>query len=146
MFYLTFSKRKTLILLVIINVILLAATVVAAAVTSGKRLDSFSLRKEYLIDLGYTIDEGFTEEIRHLTLPTKFSETYINYNELQKRNGFDLAKYKGFTITQYTIKVFDKNKRDDLFAHILLFEGRLIGGDVAATAIDGYMKGLKNAP
>lgn len=145
MFYLTFSKKRTFVILVVINIILIGITVFSAVACSGKRLDTHTLRTEYLESLGYKIDKTFTEEMRMLTLPTRFSDVYINYNELQKQNGFNLEKYKGFEITQYTLKVFDENNRDDLYAHILLHNGKLIGGDVAATALDGYMKGLKNA-
>lgn len=145
MFYLTFNKKRTLIILLAVNIalILIIAIVTASALT--KRLDSPKLRKEYLENLGYTVDESFTEEMKIIVLPISFSKVYLNYNELQKRNGFNLEKYKGFETTQYTIKVFDETKRDDLYAHILLHNGRLIGGDIATTAIDGYMKGLKNA-
>ena len=146
MFYLTFNKRKTLIVLVVINLLLIAVSIFAAVSALSERLDNFNSRKVYLENLGYKIDENFNEEIKVMTLPTKFSKVYINYNELQKRNGFNLENYKGFEVTQYTLKVFDETNRDDLYAHIILHNGRLIGGDISATALDGYMKGLKNAP
>ena len=145
MFYLTFNKKRTLIILLVVNIILISLVVFMAVGAITKRLDSFKTRKEYLENLGYSIDNSFTEEIKIIVLPTSFSKVYLNYNEFQKQNGFNLEKYKGFQITQYTLKVFDDTKRDDLYAHILLHNGRLIGGDIATTAIDGYMKGLKNA-
>lgn len=145
MFYLTFNKRKTLIILLTVNIILISIVAFVAVGAVTKRLDSFNARKDFLENLGYTIDKNFTEEIKIIVLPTSFSKVYLNYNELQKQNGFNLEKYKGFEITQHTIKVFDETKRDDLYAHILLHNGRLIGGDIATTAIDGFMKGLKNA-
>ena len=145
MFYLTFNKKRTLIILLAVNIVLFSFIALITANAFTQRLDSFRARKQYLEDLGYTIDNNFTEEIRTIVLPTSFSKVYTNYNELQKKNGFNLEKYKGFSATQYTLKVFDKSKRDDLYAHILLHNGRLIGGDIATTAIDGFMKGLKNA-
>lgn len=145
MFYLTFNKKRTLIILVAVNIVLILIVALITVSALTQRLDSRSLRAEYLKSLGYEIDESFTEEIKVILLPTRFSKVYLNYNELQKQNGFNLEKYKGFYITQYTVKVFDETKRDDLYAHILLHNGRLIGGDVATTAIDGFMKGLKNA-
>ena len=128
-----------------VNIVLISIVTFITVGAVTKRLDSFKLRKEYLQQLGYTLDENFTEEIKIIVLPTSFSKVYLNYNELQKKNGFNLEKYKGFEVTQYTLKVFDKSKRDDLYAHILLHNGCLIGGDIATTAIDGFMKGLKNA-
>lgn len=145
MFYLTFNKKKTLIILLVVNIVLILIMAFATVNALNEKMDSKALRGKYLESLGYSIDNSFDEEIKIIVLPTSFSKVYLNYNELQKRNGFNLEKYKGFEITQYTIKVFDESKRDDLYAHILLHNGRLIGGDIATTAIDGFMKGLKNA-
>ena len=92
MFYLTFNKRKTLIVLVVINLLLIAVSIFAAVSALSERLDNFNSRKVYLENLGYKIDENFNEEIKVMTLPTKFSKVDRNYNELQKRNGFNLEK------------------------------------------------------
>ncbi len=145
MFYLTFSKRKTFVILLLVNLCLFAFIVLTAFKDRGVRLNNPTLRIKYLEEQGYRIDTNFSEEIKVMTLPTEFSDVYKNYNQLQKQNGFDLEKYKGFEVTRYTLKVFDENNRNDLYCHIYLHNGYLIGGDVATTAIDGYMKGLKNA-
>ena len=100
---------------------------------------------EFLSDNGYTVSSPVTKKV---TIPSEFSDVYENYNELQKKQGFDLSKYKGETAVSYTFTVIgyvDKNgeTQSNVQAHVLVCDGKIIGGDIASTELDGFMVGIR---
>lgn len=97
------------------------------------------MRIKYIEDLGYIIDTDFKEEEKSVEIPYTFSDVYEEYNNLQKKAGYDLKKFVGKKVKQYTYKLLDK-ERNDLYAHLLLYEGSIIGGDISAIDFkNGYM-------
>lgn len=145
MFYICTNRKKVLIFLggVIAASILIIA--LAVGVKAGGKADEYKDRVAFLEGLGCVVDETAKEEQKSVLIPEEFSDVYINYNEVQKQCGYDLTAYKGFTLTQYTLKLSGYQGRDDVYAHLLVYNGRIVGGDIAATALDGFMKGLENA-
>ncbi len=141
MFYFCTTKKRLIIVASILAVLLSTVTVmtVTALAKGGTPVD----RVEFLKTLGYTVDSKYKEEQQEIDIPEEFSDVYNNYNELQKRNGYDLSKYKGFSLTQYTLKI-DDAQQDNIFAHILVYKNKIVGGDISSTSIDGTMKGLNN--
>ncbi len=99
--------------------------------------ERFSLLSAY----GWQVAEDY--EVKTVKIPEVWSEVYKNYNELQKKQGYDLSLFKGQTVTQYTYKILNHPKGEEVFAHILVYDGVIIGGDIMSTAIDGFMEGLK---
>ena len=49
-------------------------------------------RIAYLSQFGWQVDED-PVEVSEIIIPETFDETYTNYNELQKSQGFDLSLY-----------------------------------------------------
>ena len=65
------------------------------------------------------------------------------YNTMQQAQGFDLLPYAGEKCTQYRYRITNyPNTPDGVFATLLVFEGNIIGGDVASGAEDGFMHGF----
>lgn len=100
---------------------------------------------EFLNDCGCSVGSPILKEI---TIPEKFGEVYESYNKLQKEQGFDLSRYKGESAVSYTFPVIgyrDENGElcENVQAHVLVYDGRIIGGDIASTELDGFMKGLR---
>lgn len=94
-------------------------------------------RMLYITDLGYSVDEeGCTS--KETIIPSEFSDVYRNYNRIQKSAGFDLSDYRGKAITVYCYPIKHENKNLTLIVH----NGKVIGGDVADTALNGEMKPL----
>lgn len=60
-----------------------------------------------------------------VTIPTDFNDTYVQYNELQKKIGLDLEKFKGKSV--HKIKYELKNSKTK-FAVLLIYKGKVIGG------------------
>ena len=74
-------------------------------------------------------------EIAEVTIPESFNAVYERYNSLLKKGGYDLAPYKGKKCKRYTYLIPSQNAR----ANILVYNGKIIGGDISSITIDGIM-------
>lgn len=102
----------------------------------------------FLEDRGWKIkpDSGAREEV---VIPVEFSEVYQRYNNLQLKQGYDLSAYRGETVTKYTFVVlnfteYDGTPCDNAEAHLLVWGGQVIGGDVCSLSVSGRMVGLED--
>lgn len=101
-------------------------------------------RIEFLKGLGFETDSKIDEEVKDVAIPYEFSDVYKNYNSLQQSAGYDLIPFAGKNIKQYTIKL-KVDGRNDVYAHLLVYDGNIIGGDITALSVDdGYMLPLEN--
>lgn len=141
MFYFFVNKKRLLVLFITIIAVLFAMVLFINHKKSGVLLNTKEKRVAFINSLGYKVDESL-EETKNIVIPKKFSKVYKNYNDLQIKNGFNLEKYKGAKVVQYTLKI---KSNTPTYAHILLYKGHLIGGDISSVNLNGFMKGLKNA-
>ncbi len=85
-------------------------------------------------------------EVKEVVIPTEFDETYLEYNEIQKNQGFDLEIYKGVRVKSwcYEIKNYPEYENSDGLIHgnILVYNGIVIGGDISSVELDGFMHGF----
>ncbi len=98
-------------------------------------------RNAYLTSLGYTFEEP--PEEKEITIPEEFSQVYVDYNDIQKQQGFDLTPYKGKTATIYKYTI--TNYKDDahIIADLLVENGVLIGADLCnPDAENGFLVAL----
>ena len=93
---------------------------------------------EVVKGMGYDA-ESEPSETETIVIPEKFNDVYKKYNELQREGGFDLEPYKGKTCTRYTYLIPSLNAR----ANILVYENRVIGGDICGITLDGVMIPLR---
>lgn len=117
-------------------------TAVNTAAMEGIDLSAESTEQQvaFLRQLGYDCGEepiSFLEVI----IPQTFNGVYDTYNELQKESGFDLRKYQGKRVRRYTYSV-NGYQGQDVVANLLIYDGKVIGGDVSSVAQDGFMEGL----
>lgn len=98
-------------------------------------------RVQYLATLGYTADPA-SVEVRELTIPDEFDAVFAEYNRLQQTAGMDLSPYRNQTVKRYTYAVSGHPQTDTALATLLVCKGKIIGGDVADTAADGFIQGL----
>ncbi len=130
-------------------IILSAITIVLALITglSADEPDGSSPEKvmEFLREAGYSVTSPVIKEI---TIPAEFSDIYENYNRLQKEQGFDLSSYKGKSAVCYSFAVTDYineagEPENFVRATVLVCDGKIIGGDISSTRLDGFMKGIR---
>lgn len=86
-------------------------------------------------NMGYTDVETVPFEVVEITIPETFGKVYLRYNELLKEGGYDLSSYKGKKCLRYTYRIPSQNAR----ANILVYNGKIIGGDISGITIDSVM-------
>ena len=136
--YLIISRKN----LSIILSILIAVTVSVGMVSSLrlKRIDGSTneVRTEYLKRLKIGVDDsGVTA--KEITIPENFSGVYKQYNEVQKKSGFDLSRYKGKTVTLYSYPIIGDNKK----AELLVYKNSIIGGSIVPDELGQPTEPLK---
>ena len=81
--------------------------------------------------------EPLTEE--NYTMPDDFDRVISGYNEIQKAQGLDLAKYKGRRITHYAYEVTNYDYDGVVVANMLIYRGRIIALDLSSTDNGGFV-------
>ena len=103
-------------------------------------------RGNFISQFGWEIDTD-PIEVEEVLIPNEFTDVYKNYNEIQKKQKLDLEKYKGMRVKRWTYAVKNypgyENKDGVIRANILVYDGRVIGGDVCSVELDGFMHGFE---
>lgn len=99
-------------------------------------------RIEFLRQFGWEVESTPVEEAE-VTVPEEFDKVYQSYNELQKKQGFDLTKYAKKTVKRYTYRVTNYDGYDgEVLVSILMHKNKVIGGDVCSSDANGFIHGL----
>lgn len=85
--------------------------------------------------MGYSDVQKTPYEVVKFTIPENFTAVYERYNNLLEESGYSLIPYKGKECTRYTYLIPSVNAR----ANIIVYDGKIIGGDISGIAIDGVM-------
>ncbi len=106
------------------------------------KIKSAGDRIEFLRQFGWEVDPTAVEEAE-VTVPEEFDKVYQSYNELQKKQGFDLMKYAKKTVKRYTYRITNYSGYDgDVLVSILVHKNKVIGGDVCSADANGFIHGL----
>ena len=95
--------------------------------------------KSFISSFGWEVKEGepVTEEV---TIPDEFDRVFVNYNEIQKRQGLDLSKYRRKTVTRYKYEITNyKDYEGTVLANVIVYRNRVIGGDICSAEPDGFV-------
>ena len=139
--YVSLTRRILAAVFGLCLVILLLSGSVASAVLVDKNADTNKQRADFAQSIRCEIDED-TASKKEITIPIEFDKTYQNYNELQKRAGFDLLPYRGCEAKVYTYKVLSYGPfkaKDNAVLNLIVYNGRIIGGDISTVSTDGVM-------
>ncbi len=156
MFVLSFkaSRRK---IAAVIGVLVLAVVVgtavvigqgtAAASAKAGASLAASTNeeRVAYLQSFGWEV-ETEPAEIVEVAIPTEFNEVYQNYNNIQKKQGFDLTDYRGKKCKRWTYTVTNyPDGQTGVRANLLTCNDKIIGGDISSTEMGGFMHGFEKS-
>jgi hypothetical protein len=101
-------------------------------------------RIEFLKQFGWEVSPEAVES-EQVTVPAEFDKIFAGYNEIQKRQGLNLSGYKRKTVTRYTYVVENyPDYEGKVYANVLVYRGRVIGGDVCSADVDGFIHGFEN--
>ncbi|MEE0858779.1 MAG: DUF4830 domain-containing protein [Acutalibacteraceae bacterium] len=87
------------------------------------------------------IDKDSQQKV-NITIPSEFNDVYEKYNNLQKSQGLDLVDYKGKNAERYTYNVTNYPNDVDVNANIIIYENRVVAGDLCTVTLDGIMTTL----
>ena len=100
-------------------------------------------RVQFLKDFGWDVTTSPTESGR-VRIPEHSSEVFDRYNTLQKGQGYDLSQYAGKTVMRYVYRINNyPGATEPVYATVLVYKDRIIGGDVTDTAAKGHIRGFK---
>lgn len=100
-------------------------------------------RRAFLSSIGYEVSDSPTES-GSVRIPSEFDKIYAGYNEIQRAQGFDLSKYKNKEVERYTYTVNNyEGYEGTVYATLLVFRGKIIGGDICSADASGFVHGLE---
>lgn len=84
------------------------------------------------------------EEASEVQIPRDFDDVYTQYNLIQKAQGLDLSDYAGCKVVRYTYNISNyPTGENGVLINLLVYDGKVIGGDVMSPRLDGFMHGFK---
>ena len=100
-------------------------------------------RIEFLRQFGWEV-KSEPVETAEVTIPAEFDKIFTGYNEIQKRQGLDLSDYKKKKVMRYTYEITNyEGAEGTVYANILVYRNRVIGGDVCSADVTGFIHGLE---
>ena len=129
-------------LLLTLGVVLSAAGERTVMTSAGVEIDYSGIRTKeerlaFMEKFGVSVDPD-SETSEQFRMPPDFDRVIAGYNELQRRQGLDLSKYKGKRVIRYTYKL----SGEDAYANLFVHRGKIVACDVSSASPDGYVKPL----
>ena len=116
-----------------------------AAAISYEGIETNEDRIAFLGQFGYKVSGEPIESVE-LTLPDDFDRVFSGYNELQKAQGLDLAKYKGKRVKMWSYGIRNypgyETADDNIRGNILVYDGIVVGGDISNIELGGFTVGF----
>ncbi len=99
--------------------------------------------ESFLSQFGWKVEDEPLEEVK-VTIPDEFDKVFTAYNEIQRRQGLNLSKYKRKEVTRYTYAVTNYEGYDGkVYANVLVYRNRVVGGDVCSADTTGFIHGFE---
>jgi hypothetical protein len=127
----------------ILSVILLTGDAETTTQTAAPSVSSNDGRVQFLKGFGWDVvsSPAQTSQVR---IPEETTEVFDRYNALQKSQGYDLSTYAGKQVMRYVYTLNNyPNATEPVYATLLVYKGKIIGGDVTDTAAKGQVRGFK---
>ena len=100
-------------------------------------------RIEFLKQFGWEVKREPVENVE-VTIPAEFDKVFVGYNEIQRRQGLDLSRYKKKKVMRYTYEVTNYEGAEGVvYANLLVYRNRVIGGDVCSADTSGFIHGFE---
>ena len=81
-------------------------------------------------------------EQSEVRIPEAFDTVYETYEDIINRDGYSLLPYRGKVIMRYTYLVTNhrESANQDVYANLLVDDGKIVGGDICSRALNGFMQ------
>ena len=128
---------------IILAIVLLFGGSSDAAPTAAATVSNNDSRVKFLTDFGWEVSTSPAES-GQVRIPAEQTPVYERYNALQKSQGYDLSPYAGKSVMRYVYKVNNfPGATEPVYATLLVYKNRIIGGDITNTAAKGVIQGFK---
>lgn len=99
-------------------------------------------RREFIKAQGYEIADKAVDKVS-FSVPKDFDRIISGYNEIQKKQGLDLGRYKGKKVTRYTYLVTNYEGYDGaVYANLVVYRKKIIACDVSSSDPTGFVEPL----
>ena len=140
------DKKKIAIILAAAVVLILGIVLLFGGSDSTPTAGTVSgndTRVAFLQNFGWEVTTSPVESSQ-VKIPTKSSQVFDRYNELQKSQGYDLSQYAGKTVMRYVYQINNyPGATEPVYATLLVYKNQIIGGDVTDTSAKGVIRGFK---
>lgn len=120
----------------------------STAATGGINYDkvySNSDRVEFISGFGWQVAQTPIEEVT-VSIPSEFDTVYLGYNDIQKAQGLNLAKYKGKEVVRYTYEVTNyEGYEGKVYINLLVYRNKIVGGDICSADSSGFIHGFSKS-
>ena len=100
-------------------------------------------RVNFLKQFGWEVDAQPLKE-QEVTIPKEFDKVFAAYNEIQRKQGLDLASFKKKNVMRYTYTVTNYPDYDGVvYVNLLIYRNTVIGGDVCSADVNGFIHGFE---
>ena len=127
----------------LIGALALPSEVAVYAAADGREIDYGGMktaedRIAFIRSFGIEVkEEPITEE--SFAMPEDFDRIIADYNELQKRQGLDLEKYKRKRVTHYEYEVTNYNGGANVRVNLLVYRNRVVACDLSSAEAGGFV-------
>jgi hypothetical protein len=120
------------------------STVASSGINYAK-VYSNSDRINFISQFGWEVNQTPVEEV-DVSIPSEFDTVYVGYNDIQKSQGLNLAKYKGKEVVRYTYEITNYEGCDGtVYVNLLVYRNKIVGGDVCSADPEGFIHGFEKS-
>lgn len=143
--YVTVTKKSLAAVFLLTLIVIIVSGQFYAAGNMSVNAKTNAQRVYFIKALGLSPDDNNIKK-KTVTIPETFSDVYITYNNLQKKAGYDLSAYKGAAVVIFTYPVgkIKEGNNDEYYVNLMVYKGRIIGGDISSRNFYGEMLPLMN--
>lgn len=109
------------------------------------RAENAEQRLAFISQFGWRVSED-PAEVSEVIIPQDFDKGYTEYARMNAEQGLDLELYKGVRAKRWTYNIVNypgfENRTGTVQINLLVYEGRIIGGDVCSLEQGGFMHGF----
>ena len=111
--------------------------------TAATTMSDNDNRVAFLQSQGWEVTTS-PKESSQVKIPAEMTPVYSRYNDLQKSQGYDLTEYAGKNVMRsvYEVKNYP-GAEQPVYATLLVYKNKIIGGDITDTGEKGRVQGLK---
>ena len=100
-------------------------------------------RINFLKQFGWEVEAQPIKE-QQVTIPKEFDKVFAAYNEIQRKQGLDLASFKKKSVMRYTYVVTNYPEYEgEVYVNLLIYRNTVIGGDICSADVNGFVHGFE---